>query len=268
MLGLTKKCVAAASVLTLALFVYQAGGPAANADELDDIMDAGVIRIGFFEDFPPFSSAGPDLRSHGYDIDVINALAEELGVEAELVGITGQNRIPMLLEHKINMMVSVGYSDERAEVLAFTEPYAPYSIDVVGPKSLEVTGPEDLVGKSLAVNRGTLEDTSLTEVAPEGTDIQRFNDYNGVISAFLSGQVDMMVVGNDVGAAVLAQKPDMEPESKFQLLNSPSAMAINLGEERLLARLEAFIVRIKQDGTLDSISQEWLSIPLPENLQH
>ena len=55
--------------------------------------------------------------------------------------------------------------------------------------------------------------------------IQRFNDYNGVISAFLSGQVQLMVVGNDVGASVLAKHPDIEPESKFQLLNSPSAMA-------------------------------------------
>lgn len=254
------------AVLTLALSVF--GATSGAADELDDILDAGVIKIGFYEDFPPFSSAGPDLKSHGYDIDVINALAEELGVEAELVGITGQNRIPMLIENKINMMVSVGYSDERAKVLAFTEPYAPYSIDVVGPKSLEVNGPEDLVGKSLAVNRGTLEDTGLTDVAPPGTDIQRYNDYNGVISAFLSGQVDMMVVGNDVGAAVLAKKPSMEPESKFQLLNSPSAMAVNLGEDRLRTRLDDFIARIKQDGTLDAISRKWLFIPLPENLEH
>ena len=268
MLGSIRKCAAFASWAVISLAVNLTGGAIAQADELDDIIEAGVIKIGFYEDFPPFSSAGPDLRSHGYDIDVINALAEELGVEAELVGITGQNRIPMLIEHKINMMVSVGYSDERAKVLAFTEPYAPYSIDVVGPRSLDVKGPEDLVGKSLAVNRGTLEDTGLTDVAPPGTDIQRFNDYNGVISAFLSGQVDMMVVGNDVGAAVLAKKPSMEPESKFQLLNSPSAMAVNRGEDRFRAKLDEFIARIKQDGTLDAISRKWLFIPLPENLEH
>ena len=47
----------------------------AAADELDDITKAGVIKVGIFEDFPPFSSAGPDLKPQGYDIDVINALA-------------------------------------------------------------------------------------------------------------------------------------------------------------------------------------------------
>ena len=182
------------------------------------------------------------------------------------MGITGQNRIPSLTEHKLNLLVSVGVSDERKKVVAFTAPYAPYSIDVMGPKALEVKSAADLAGKSVAVNRGTLEDTSLTEVAPEGTDIQRFNDYNGVISAFLSGQVQLMVVGNDVGASVLARQPAIEPESKFQLLNSPSAMAINQGEDRLLAKLDEAIAQMKKDGSLDAISKKWLFIPLPPEL--
>ncbi|MFN0192075.1 MAG: transporter substrate-binding domain-containing protein [Aestuariivirga sp.] len=236
------------------------------ADELDDIMKAGVIKVGIFEDFPPFSSAGPDLKSQGYDIDVINALAKGLGVTPELIGITGQNRIPSLTEHKLNLLVSVGVSDERKKVVAFTQPYAPYSIDVIGPKSLAVKGPADLAGKSIAVNRGTLEDTSVTEVAPADADIQRFNDYNGVISAFLSGQVQLMVVGNDVGASVYAKQPASEPESKFQLLNSPSAMAVNLNEPKLQAKLDEIITAMKKDGTLDGISKKWLFVPMPPDL--
>ena len=101
----------------------------------------GCIKVGIFEDFPPFSSAGTDLKSQGYDIDVINALAKALNVTPELTGITGQNRIPSLTEHKLNLLVSVGVSDERKKVVAFTAPYAPYSIDVMGPKALAVKGP-------------------------------------------------------------------------------------------------------------------------------
>ena len=238
----------------------------AQADELDNITKAGEIKVGIFEDFPPFASAGTDLAMQGYDIDVINAIAKALGVKPVLVGITGQNRIPSLTEHKLSLLVSVGVSDERKKVVAFTAPYAPYSIDVMGPKALAVKSVADLSGKSIAVNRGTLEDTSLTEVAPKDADIQRFNDYNGVISAFLSGQVQLMVVGNDVGAAVLAKQPSIEPESKFQLLNSPSAMAINQGEDRLLAKIDETLATMKKDGTLDAISKKWLFIPLPPEL--
>src|SRR5436305_15303099 len=102
--------------LVLALTLPFAVAGVARADELDDITKAGVIKVGIFEDFPPFSSAGPDLKSQGYDIDVINALAKSLGVTPELTGITGQNRIPSLTEHKLNLLVSVGVSDERKKV--------------------------------------------------------------------------------------------------------------------------------------------------------
>jgi polar amino acid transport system substrate-binding protein len=252
--------------LGLALAMQIIGSGIARSDELDDITKAGVIKVGIFEDFPPFSSAGTDLKPQGYDIDVINALAKALNVKAELMGITGQNRIPSLTEHKLDLLVSVGVSDERKKVVAFTAPYAPYSIDVMGPKALAVKGPADLAGKSIAVNRGTLEDTSLTAAAPAGSEIQRFNDYNGVISAFLAGQVQLMVVGNDVGASVLAKHPAIEPESKFQLLNSPSAMAINKGEDKLQAKLDEVLATMKKDGTLDAISKKWLFIPMPKDL--
>ena len=120
--SLTRRLILA-SGLALALQLTAAGF--AQADELDDIVKAGVIKVGLFEDFPPFSSAGTDLKSQGYDIDVIDALAKALGVTPELTGITGQNRIPSLTEHKLNLLVSVGVSDERKKVVAFTAPYAP-----------------------------------------------------------------------------------------------------------------------------------------------
>ncbi len=78
-----------------------------------------------------------------------------------------------------------------------------------------------------------MEDTEVTKVAPEGAEVQRYNDYAGVISAFLSGQAQLMVVGNDVGATILAKKPAIEPVEKFHLLTSPSNMAVKKGETRI-----------------------------------
>lgn len=234
----------------------------ARADELDDIVKAGVLNAGIFEDFPPFSSAGPDMKMQGYDVDVANALAHALGVKANLVGVTGQNRIPYLTEHKVDLLLSVGYSDERAKVIDFTQAYAPYYIAVLGPRDVVVHGAADLAGKSIAVNRGTLEDTELTKVAPASADIRRFDNYNGVISAFLSGQVQLLVVGNDVGATILARHPAIEPEQKFELLSSPDHIGLNKNEPRLRQKLDDAIAQLKRDGTLDQISRRWLFKPL------
>jgi polar amino acid transport system substrate-binding protein len=237
---------------------------AARADALADIKKAGVLNVGVFEDFPPFASAGPDMRLHGYDIDVATALAAALGVKLNLVAVTGQNRIPYLEDHKVDILLSVGDSPEREKVIDFTSAYAPYYIAVLGPHALKVTGPADLAGKSIGVNRGTLEDTSVTSAAPPTADIRRFDNYNGVITAFLSGQVQLIVVGNDVGAAVLARHPTIEPEEKFELLTSPDHIALNKNEPALKAALNDAITKMKSDGSLNDISVKWLHKPLNE----
>ncbi len=237
----------------------------ANADALENITKAGVIKVGIFEDFPPFASLGSEMKIEGYDVDMADKLAAALGVKAELVGITGQNRIPQLSEGKVDILLSIGFSDERAQVVDFTKPYAPYYIAVMGPKEIEVKGPADLAGKTIAVNRGTLEDTEVTKVAPPTADIQRFTDYAGVISAFLSGQSQLMVVGNDVGATILAKNPKIEPVEKFLLLTSPSNMAVKKGEKALQAKVDEILAGMKKDGTLNDMAVKWLKQPLAKD---
>ncbi len=260
--SLTARCALAAS-----LVCYAIGFGSAHADALDKIKQAGVLSAGVFEDFPPFASVASDMSLHGYDIDVANDLAKALGVKLKLVSVTGQNRIPYLTEHRVDILLSVGDSPEREKVIDFTDAYAPYYIAVLGPKSLPVSGPADLAGKTIAVNRGTLEDTSVTAAAPPTADVKRFDDYNGVIAAFLSGQVQLMAVGNDVGATVLARHPAVEPTQKFQLMSSPDHIALNKGEPELKQFLNQEIARMLKDGSLNEISQKWLEKPLdPKDL--
>ena len=254
-----------AALLALSCATLAAGPLPARADALSNIKQAGVLNIGIFEDFPPFASVGADMSLHGYDVDVADLLGKALGVKVHLVGITGQNRIPYLQEHKVDILLSVGKSPEREKVIDFTEAYAPYYIAVLGPHDLKVTNAADLAGKSIGVNRGTLEDTSLTAAAPPSADIKRFDDYNGVISAFLSGQVQLIAVGNDVGASVLARHPAIGPEQKFQLLSSPDHIALNKNEPALKAALNDAVSKMEADGTLNAISKRWLLKPLDLN---
>ena len=255
------------SLVIAAVLASALGIATAHAGALDDIHAAGVLKVGIFEDFPPFSSAGSDMSLHGYDIDVANALATGLGVKLDLVGITGQNRISYLQEHKVDILLSVGESAEREKVVDFTAAYAPYYIAVLGPHDLAVADIAALADKSIAVNRGTLEDTAVTDAAPKSADIKRFDNYNGVIAAFLSGQVQLIAVGNDVGASVLARHPSIEPEQKFSLMSSPDHIALNKGEPAFKTALDDAIAKMRADGSLNKISVQWLQKPLdPKDL--
>jgi polar amino acid transport system substrate-binding protein len=238
---------------------------AARADAIDDIAKAGVINVGVFADFPPFSSVTSDMSLQGYDIDIANAIADALKVKLNLVQVTGQNRIPYLTQKRVDLLLSVGYSAEREKVIDFTKAYAPYYIAVIGPQALKVESKADLADKSVAVNRGTLEDTSLTAAAAPTTDIKRFDSYNSVMQAFLSGQTQLMVVGNDVGSQVLAKQTELRPEQKFQLLTSPDHIGLNKNEPRLKQTLEDLITKLLADGKLNEVSMKWLQKPLDPN---
>ena len=257
----------AAALFLVAGTVFGIASPA-NADALADITKAGVINVGVFADFPPFSSASADMSLKGYDIDVAQYIADTLKVKLNPVAVTGQNRIPYLNDHRADILMSVGYSKERAEVIDFAAAYAPYYIAVIGPAAMNVKGKEDLSGKTIAVNRGTLEDTSLTEAAPADADIKRFDNYNAVIQAFISGQTQLMVVGNDVGAQVLARQEALKPEQKFQLLTSPSHIGLNKNEEALKKAVNDAVAKMLADGKLNESSEAWLKTPLnPDNLK-
>src|ERR1700761_1153199 len=254
------------AALAFAGAALAAFAPPAHADALDSITKAGVVRVGVFEDYPPFGSIGPDMQPQGYDIDVANLIGKALGVKVELVAVTGDNRMAYLADHKADMLLSVGQTPEREKVIDFSQPYAPYYLAVFGPKSLKVKDANDLAGKSISVARGTLEDLSVTKIAPPSATIKRFDDPNGAISAFLSGQVQLMVVGNDVGATIIAKNPPIAPEQKFELFSSPDHVAVNKGETRLLKEVDSAVLKAKNDGTLNEISQKWLRAPLPADL--
>ncbi|MGF6598580.1 polar amino acid transport system substrate-binding protein [Paraburkholderia sp. GAS448] len=258
--------MAAASLAFTGVAALSAFAPAAHADALDSIAKSGVVRIGVFEDYPPFGSIGPDMKPQGYDIDVADLIGKALNAKVELVPVTGDNRMAYLADHKTDMLLSVGQTPEREKVIDFSQPYAPYYLAVFGPKTLTVRNASDLAGKSVSVARGTLEDLSISKIAPPTAAIKRFDDPNGAISAFLSGQAQLMVVGNDVGATILARHPANDPEQKFKLFSSPDHVGLNKNEQRLQQKVNETIARARKDGTMNTISEKWLRAPLPADL--
>ncbi|WP_454683277.1 transporter substrate-binding domain-containing protein [Ancylobacter moscoviensis] len=248
------------------LAATQAPLPAA-ADALATIEANKVIRIAVPQDFPPFGTVGADMAPKGYDVDVAKLIADKLGVKLELVPVTSANRIPYLQTNKVDLVISsLGKNPEREKVIDFSVAYAPFFNGVFGPADAAVKESKDLSGKTVGVTRGAVEDLELTKIAPADVTIKRYEDNNGTISAFLSGQVDLIATGNVVAAAILERNPPKKPEIKFLIKNSPCYIGLNKNEPALLAKVDAIIGAAKKDGALDAISQKWLGAKLPADI--
>jgi len=260
---LVKKC---ASVL--AGVVLAATAITAQASQLGDIEARGVLRVAVPQDFPPFGSVGPDLQPRGYDVDMAGYLAEGMGVKLELVPVTSANRIPYLQTRKVDLVISsLGKNPEREKAIDFSRAYAPFFLGVFGDESVEVTAPEQLSGRVVGVTRGSVEDMELSELAPTDSEIKRFEDNNTTLSAYLSGQVDLIATGNLVVATIAERNPARKPVTKFLLKNSPCYIGVHKGDSALLEKVNALVEAGLADGTLEGFSMKWLKAPLPEDLK-
>jgi polar amino acid transport system substrate-binding protein len=239
----------------------------AQADALADITTSGKLRVAVPQDFPPFGSVGSDMAPQGYDIDMASLIADKLGVKVELVPVTSANRIPYLQTNKVDLVISsLGKNPDREKVIDFSDAYAPFFNGVFAPADVAIKSAADLSGKTVGVTRGAIEDLELTKIAPADATIKRYEDNNGTISAFLSGQVDAVATGNVVAAAIIAKNPPKKPEPKFLIKNSPCYVGMNKSEPALMEKVNAIIVDAKKDGSLNKISEKWLGIGLPADL--
>lgn len=246
------------AVLALPIMVTQA-----TAD-LADILAAGTVKIAVPESFAPFGSLGASGEYEGYDVDVAKLIAADLGVELDLVPVTSNQRIPFLETDRVDLVIAtMGANPERAKSIWFSSAYAPFFSGAFASSDKAIESVADLAGMSVGLTGGTLEDLELTKIAPETTEIIRFGDNAATRAAFESGQVDVLVSGNTVAAAISAADGDADIETKFILKESPAFIGVKKGKLDLLFWVNTFILHKTLGGELDAFSNNWLGQDLP-----
>ncbi|UJW83860.1 transporter substrate-binding domain-containing protein [Hydrogenophaga sp. SL48] len=231
-------------------------------------MKSKTIKIAIPTDFPPYGFVGTDLQPQGLDVDMAKLIAAKLGAKVELVPVTSANRIPYLQTRKADLVIStLGKNPERLAVIDFTVAYSPFFQAVFATKSMPLASFADLAGKSVGVTRGAIEDQELTKLAPPTADIKRFEDNNGTVSAFVSGQVQVIATGASVAGNLMARNPQLNTEYKLLLKDSPNFIGVAKGEDALRTKVNEVILAAKKAGELDAMAKKWLGRPagtLPE----
>ncbi len=229
---------------------------------MDTIQKTKLIKIAIPTDFPPYGFVGVDLRPQGLDVDMANYIATKMGVKIELVPVTSANRIPYLQTKKADLVIStLGKNAEREKVIDFTAAYSPFFQAIYGAKTLSVKSMADLAGKTVAVTRGAIEDQELTKVAPATADLKRFEDNNATVSAFVSGQTQLLATGASVAGVMMQRNPQLNAEYKLLLKDSPNFIGVAKGEDALRTRVNAIIAEAKKSGDIDKMAQKWLGRP-------
>ena len=155
-------------MIVLAVFAIVSMGSPASAGQLEDILDKETIVVGIALGGEPIGFRDDRHQPVGYDVDMATLLAERLGVELEIVEVTGANRIPMLLSGQIDLIIAnITATLERAKSIDFTMPYLRAGIKILVQRDSGIAGIEDLAGRRVVVGRGSTGEQLVRREAPE-----------------------------------------------------------------------------------------------------
>jgi len=238
---------------------------AAEAASPEEIKAKGVAVIGVQMDQFPWGFIDENGKNGGFDIDVANLIAEELGVEVKFERVTGQNRIPLLTNGMVDFLVpSMTITPERAKVIQFVLPYSANDITVWGKKDAEINSNEDLAKYTIGVNRGSAFEPILKKAAPAGTKIKGFDDDAATVQALLSGQVDAILGSLTYGLVIESTGNGDKYVRKYKAANNIQAMAVRKGDQAMLDFLNDFVTRHNADGSLDTLYKKWIGVDRPK----
>jgi polar amino acid transport system substrate-binding protein len=155
--------------IILVIITLLACAGAARADDLQRILEAGSVRVGVCLSAEPAGYRDSSGVPRGYDVDVATLMAEALGVELELIEVTGATRIPDLLAGRIDVIAcNITATTERARSIAFSAPYLRTGIKLLVHRDGGIGGFEDMgAATRFIVGRGTTGEALARQRAPD-----------------------------------------------------------------------------------------------------
>ena len=236
---------------------------AASGVQAQDAAGQEPLRVGMSGGYFPFTFVEQD-QLQGFEVDFMNAVGEQIGRPVEFVTMSFSGLIGALESGRIDTVANqITITPEREEAFVFTQPYVIDGAQIVvqegNPQGIQ--SPEDLSGRSVAVNLGSNFEQLLRELPNAGEiDIRTYE--SNLEQDVALGRVDAFVMDR-VSTASVIQESNLplelagEPFSEIQ-----NALPFRSDEEGQALRdeVDAAITTLKEDGTLSEISTKWLGL--------
>ncbi len=266
-----KKKLAALGVLLLCAMLVLTG--CSSSSSSDDPLADGVLTIAVDDTYLPMEFRDDNNDLVGFDIDLGNALAEQLGVKAEFVTVAWDGIFTGLTSNQYDVIISsTSITPERQESYSQSDPYIANGIVIVSrvDDTSKATTFEELAGSTVGVQLETSADVAAQTLQEEtGTDIT-LKQFDGMLDAFsaLEGkQIDYVMTDEAVAQYYVAQKPEtFVISTTTPLTNEPIGVTARKEDTALTEKINEALKKLKEDGTLKSISEKWLGADMTSDI--
>jgi ABC-type amino acid transport substrate-binding protein len=237
------------------------GGTAAGEDL--GLTDEGTLLVGSDIPFPPFEQGDPP-DYEGFDIDVINAIGEEMGLDVEIVDVPfdlvlsgGSGRFDLAI-------AATTITPARENRLDFSDPYFESEQSLLVPADGDVQSIDDLTSDTVV---GAQDGTTGETYAEENSEaeVRPFQEIDDAYNALAGGQVDAVMNDIDPNNTAAEENPDLEVVETYPT-GEQYGIVFPEGNDALIEAVNEALATVKEDGTLDEIYQEWFDKEAPESV--
>jgi polar amino acid transport system substrate-binding protein len=224
-----------------------------------------TLVVGTSATYPPFASENAQKQIVGFDVDIINAIAQKAGLRVRLVNTPFVGIFPSLVNGDIDLIVSgVTINDRRKQSYDFTAPYFEARQLLAVPASSPVRSMQDLAGKTIGVVTGsTGDDVASRAFGKTSSRIRRFDTTPLIISELVNGGVDAAIGDNGVIAYRVQEHKGLKVVADPAMPKEYFGIAVKQGNAALRDTLNKGLAAIIADGTYATIFRRWFKTEPP-----
>ncbi len=266
------------SVLLAVLLIFSFAACGNNDDNNDQagnkygLLEDGVLKVAMEAEYPPMEFKDENGNLVGFDVDMMKAIGEKLGVEIQYVEMEWAGIFMGLTAGNYDAVCS-GVSITQARIdekqMQFSDAYMNNGqYIVVSEGTTNINQPADLAGLKVGVQFQTTADIAAQKYLADGIEFELIS-YDSVQQAFLAlegGMVDVVVADATVAIAYVNENDEKFDISNAKLTNEPMAIAVEYGNDELTEALNTAIAELASDGTLADLSVKYVDTDLTQNI--
>jgi polar amino acid transport system substrate-binding protein len=223
---------------------------------------AQPLTVGLDGTFAPHAMPKLGGGVEGFNVDMANEIGRRLGRPLNIVAQEWAGLIPGMNARRFDFLVApTTVTEERAKSLLFTEGYLNTDYQFVVRKDApDITRLEDLKGKTIAVNRGSIYDTWARENADKyGFQVESFNTTTDAIQGVIAGRALGNLAGNTVAAWAVKQTPGIKLSYTIKT-GRVFAIPFRKDDVALRNQVEEVVECMKLDGVFAQLSEKWFGV--------
>ncbi len=214
------------------------------------------IRVATDATWRPFEYVNDAHEIVGFDIDLMNAIADEANLDIEFVNVGWDPLLAGMAQGTYDAAISsITITVDRQQDMLFSNPYyGAGQIVVVQKSNTTITGKNNLTGE-VGAQLGTTGAMEVEKIT--GATLVNYDDIGLAFQALMNGQVNAVVCDNPVAAQYVVTNPNELKIVGTVFTDEFYGIAVAKGQEDLLDKINAGLEKVLQEGIIQTLEEKW-----------